>query len=136
MSKNTIQRQVARIEEPTVEQGMTPQHRVRRLMYGEDPVATDPFLLLMEDWFPQGVFDNHPHRGMETVTYVLEGTIHHYDNRGNKGDILPGDAQWMTAGRGLIHNEQPAEAMTVHSLQLCEDEFPSRSARVVFPPLR
>ena len=83
-----------------------------------DWAATDPFLALMEDWFPCGVFGKHPHRGIETVTYVLEGRIDHYDNQGNKGVILPGDAQWMTAGRGLIHNEVPAEGEVVHSLQL------------------
>ncbi len=83
-----------------------------------DFAATDPFLALMEDWFPRGVFGKHPHRGIETVTYVLEGRIDHYDNQGHEGAILPGDAQWLTAGRGLIHNEVPAEGDTVHSLQL------------------
>jgi len=100
---------------------MTPQHRVRPLMPAAmrgDFAATDPFLALMEDWFPRGVFGKHPHRGIETVTYVLEGRIDHYDNQGHEGAILPGDAQWMTAGRGLIHNEIPAEGDTVHSLQL------------------
>lgn len=59
----------------------------------------------MEDWFLEGVVDCHPHRGFETVTYVIEGAIEHYDNHGNKGCINPGDVQWLTAGRGLIHNE-------------------------------
>jgi hypothetical protein len=72
----------------------------------------------MEDWFPRGVFDKHPHRGMETVTYVIEGRLDHYDSYGNEGSILPGNVQWMTAGRGMIHLEQPAEGVTVHSLQL------------------
>ena len=58
------------------------------------------------------------HVGIETVTYVVEGRIDHYDNQGHEGTILPGDVQWMTAGRGLIHNEIPAEGVTVHSLQL------------------
>jgi len=100
---------------------MTPQHRVRPLMPAAmrgDFAATDPFLALMEDWFPRGVFGKHPHRGIETVTYVVEGRIDHYDNQGHEGTIWPGDVQWMTAGRGLIHNEIPAEGVTVHSLQL------------------
>jgi redox-sensitive bicupin YhaK (pirin superfamily) len=100
---------------------VTPQHRVRPLMPAAirgDFAATDPFLALMEDWFPRGVFGKHPHRGIETVTYVVEGRIDHYDNQGHEGTILPGDVQWMTAGRGLIHNEIPAEGVTVHSLQL------------------
>ena len=116
-----FQRAVSRIDHPEQQQGMNALHRVRPLlpqaMRGEW-AAVDPFLALMEDWFPQGVFGKHPHRGIETVTYVLEGRINHYDNQGNQGVILPGDAQWMTAGRGLIHNEMPAEGVTVHSLQL------------------
>ena len=82
------------------------------------PRLANPFLLLMEDWFPRGVFDRHPHRGMETVTYVIDGRLDHYDNYGNKGSLLPGNVQWMTAGRGIIHNEQPPDGVTVHSLQL------------------
>jgi len=87
---------------------------VRAVWHGlrGDWEAVDPFLALMEDWFPRGVFDKHPHRGIETVTYVLEGRIDHYDNHGHEGAILPGEAQWMTAGRGLIHNEIPAEGAT------------------------
>jgi redox-sensitive bicupin YhaK (pirin superfamily) len=52
------------------------------------------------------------------VTHVVEGRIDHSDNQRHEGTILPGDVQWMTAGRGLIHNEIPAEGVTVHSLQL------------------
>jgi redox-sensitive bicupin YhaK (pirin superfamily) len=79
----------------------------------------DPFLFLAEDWFQRGSFDVHPHRGIETVTYVMEGKLEHYDNKtGGKDELLPGDAQWMTAGRGVIHKEDPAMGETVHSLQL------------------
>src|ERR1700687_4124638 len=121
IAMSLFERSVLRKHRPEVQQGMTPQHRVRPLMpepMRGDVAATDPFLALMEDWFPRGVFGNHPHRGIETVTYVLEGRIDHYDNQGNRGEILPGDAQWMTAVRGLIHNEIPAEGVSVHSLQL------------------
>jgi redox-sensitive bicupin YhaK (pirin superfamily) len=78
----------------------------------------DPFLLMMEDWFQQGTFDFHPHRGIETVTYVLEGKLKHEDNHGGHGILGPGDVQWMTAGRGLIHSEDPLPGETVHSFQL------------------
>jgi redox-sensitive bicupin YhaK (pirin superfamily) len=118
---DVFERAVRNIDHPESQQGMTPEHRVRPLLPAAmrgDWAATDPFLALMEDWFPRGVFGKHPHRGIETVTYVLEGRIDHYDNLGHEGAILPGDAQWMTAGRGLIHNEIPAEGDTVHSLQL------------------
>ena len=49
----------------------------------------------------------HPHRGFETVTYMLSGQMQHEDSEGNKGDLNPGDVQWMTAGRGIIHSEEP-----------------------------
>jgi redox-sensitive bicupin YhaK (pirin superfamily) len=72
----------------------------------------DPFLLLddfhsgnPEDYLPG--FPWHPHRGIETITYMLEGTIEHGDSMGNKGTIHPGYVQWMTAGGGIIHQEMP-----------------------------
>ena len=65
----------------------------------------------MLDWFnvalPAG-FPDHPHRGFETVTYMLSGEIWHEDFKGHKGSIGPGDIQWMTAGKGIIHAEMPA----------------------------
>ncbi|MGC5328687.1 pirin family protein [Brevibacillus sp. SYSU BS000544] len=79
---------------------------------------TDPFLFLAEDWFQQGTFDFHPHRGIETVTFILEGKLKHEDNHGGYGVLEPGDVQWMTAGRGIIHSEDPMPGETVHSLQL------------------
>ncbi|MCL6517853.1 MAG: pirin family protein [Alicyclobacillus sp.] len=78
----------------------------------------DPFLLMAEDWFQSGTFDLHPHRGIETVTYVIEGHLRHFDNRNGSGELGPGDVQWMTAGRGVIHEEDPVPGETVHSLQL------------------
>ncbi len=74
---------------------------------------TDPFLLLDEmgpvDWPPGGAIGapSHPHRGFETVTYLLQGSIQHEDSAGNSGLMQPGDVQWMTAGRGVIHSEMP-----------------------------
>src|ERR1700721_1963460 len=103
-----FKRAVRNIDHPEAQQGMTPQHRVRALLpaaMGGDWKAVDPFLALMEDWFPRGVFGKHPHRGIETVTYLLEGRIDHYDNLGHEGVILPGDAQGMPPGRGRTHNK-------------------------------
>jgi hypothetical protein len=72
----------------------------------------DPFLLFdhfgshnPEDYL-RG-FPMHPHRGIETVTYVLAGKVKHADSLGNKGELIAGDVQWMTAGRGIIHEEMP-----------------------------
>ncbi len=72
-----------------------------------------PFLLLDEmgpvDWGPNEAIGApaHPHRGFETVTYLLEGRMQHEDSAGNRGNLEPGDVQWMTAGRGVIHSELP-----------------------------
>jgi redox-sensitive bicupin YhaK (pirin superfamily) len=78
----------------------------------------DPFLILMEDIFQKGAFDFHPHRGIETVTYVIDGTLEHQDNKAGFGKLEAGDVQWMTAGRGVIHKEDAAPGSNVHSLQL------------------
>ncbi len=82
-------------------------HLVRVIGY-RDTADYDPFLLLdafdsknPEDYIKG--FPWHPHRGIETVTYLIEGAIEHGDSLGNKGSILPGDCQWMTAGSGIIH---------------------------------
>lgn len=111
-------RDVARLDTPAIGRGMADAHRARPLVAPTDFAASDPFLLLMEDWFPLGVFDRHPHRGIETVTYVINGAVEHYDNHGNTGVIDAGDALWLTAGRGIVHNEQPAYDEPVHLLQL------------------
>ena len=78
----------------------------------------DPFLVMAEDKFDSTAFDEHPHRGIETVTYVIHGELHHKDNKGGRGTLKPGDAQWMTAGSGLIHLEAPPKGTMVHLLQL------------------
>ncbi|OZJ02487.1 hypothetical protein BZG36_04367 [Bifiguratus adelaidae] len=68
----------------------------------------DPFLLLDDFTIqPPAGFPDHPHRGFETVTYLLEGEVHHEDHKGHKGKIGPGDLQWMSAGRGILHAEMP-----------------------------
>lgn len=75
----------------------------------------DPFLLLDEmgpvDYGPDEAVGapDHPHRGFETVTYVLEGRMRHKDSHGHAGSIGPGDVQWMTAGAGVVHSEMPEE---------------------------
>ncbi len=73
----------------------------------------DPFLLFDHFAFnnplegPIAGFPTHPHRGIETVTYMLEGNVRHRDSLGNTGIIGPGDVQWMTSGRGILHEEMP-----------------------------
>ncbi len=74
----------------------------------------DPFLMLdafgsdsRDDYI--GGFPDHPHRGFETITYMLEGRMRHRDSAGNEGLLVPGGVQWMTAGRGVIHSEMPEQ---------------------------
>lgn len=83
-----------------------------------DPALTDPFLIMAEDWFSEPGFEWHPHRGLETVTLVIDGKLEHGDNLGNAGALEPGEVQWMTAGRGIIHRELAYRNEHVHSLQL------------------
>ncbi len=86
----------------------------------------DPFLLFDHFAFndplegPIRGFPYHPHRGIETVTYMLEGSTHHRDSLGNAGLIGPGDVQWMTSGRGIMHEEMPRRGPegTIYGFQL------------------
>ncbi|CDP13757.1 unnamed protein product [Coffea canephora] len=79
----------------------------------------DPFLALDEfSVSAPGGFPDHPHRGFETVTYMLQGAVTHEDFKGHKGTIKEGDLQWMTAGRGIVHSEMPAAQGTQRGLQL------------------
>jgi redox-sensitive bicupin YhaK (pirin superfamily) len=96
----------------------SPRHTARLVVSPDDFADTSPFLLMAEDWFaPPAGFPDHPHRGMQTVTIVLEGGLEHRDHTGAQGRLGEGDVQWMTAGRGVIHSEMPGPE-GVHSLQL------------------
>ncbi|WP_075824564.1 pirin family protein [Streptomyces acidiscabies] len=83
-----------------------------------DPALTDPFLALVEDWFSKPGFEWHPHRGLETVTTVVDGVLEHGDNLGHAGALEPGEVQWMTAGRGIIHRELAYRDEHAHVLQM------------------
>jgi redox-sensitive bicupin YhaK (pirin superfamily) len=102
---------------------------VRRPFPGLGMAAVDPFLLLDEmgpvDYRPGEAVGapDHPHRGFETVTYVLEGEMEHEDSAGHRGSLRAGDVQWMTAGAGIIHAEMPSRALReqggrVHGFQV------------------
>jgi len=89
--------------------------KLRRSLGSRPQLRFDPFLMLDEfysddpDDYLAG-FPDHPHRGFETVTYMLEGRMRHEDVLGNRGDLGPGDVQWMTAGRGIVHSEMPQQS--------------------------
>jgi redox-sensitive bicupin YhaK (pirin superfamily) len=88
--------------------------KLRRSLGSRPTLRFDPFLMLDEffsddpDDYIAG-FPAHPHRGFETVTYMLDGRMRHEDTFGNRGDLGPGDVQWMTAARGIIHSEMPQQ---------------------------
>ena len=88
--------------------------RLKRVFGGGNLARFDPFLMLDEfgsndpsDYI--GGFPSHPHRGFETVTYMLEGHMEHRDHMGNVGQLMAGDVQWMKAGSGVIHSEMPKQ---------------------------
>lgn len=116
------QRHVSRtIEAQTMSEGVGVT--VHRSIGTRGLMDLDPFLLLDEFVIEEGAkgagFPNHPHRGFETVTYMLSGRVEHADNAGNSGVIGPGGAQWMTAGRGIVHSEMPVgDGGAIRGLQL------------------
>ncbi|TDI44488.1 MAG: pirin family protein [Acidobacteria bacterium] len=88
--------------------------RIRRTIGTPQLDYLDPFLLLDEFKSTEGAdyiagFPDHPHRGFETVTYMLAGSMRHEDHKGNRGELGPGSVQWMTAGRGIVHSEMPMQ---------------------------
>jgi hypothetical protein len=111
MANEKIQRAIKKVWkcQPTIEGAGVHLNRV--FGFHELPLL-DPFLLL-DDFRSENPADYkagfpwHPHRGIETITYVLDGDVEHGDSMGNKGNITAGDVQWMTAGSGIIHQEMP-----------------------------
>jgi redox-sensitive bicupin YhaK (pirin superfamily) len=121
-------RSIARVvdSERTLEGGGFP---VRRPFPTRELMQVDPFLLLDHlgpvRWGPnEGIgAPDHPHRGFETVTYLLSGEMQHKDSAGHAGRLAPGDVQWMTAGAGVVHSELPSDAFmrnggVMHGFQL------------------
>jgi len=132
MTTATVQAGVVRpvvevvTSERTLEGGGFP---VRRPFPTARLLQVDPFLLLDHlgpvKWGPgQGIgAPDHPHRGFETVTYLLSGEMQHRDSAGHSGRLGPGDVQWMTAGAGVVHSELPSDAFmqnggTMHGFQI------------------
>jgi redox-sensitive bicupin YhaK (pirin superfamily) len=120
MSIRPVKRTVS--SKPTIEGAGV--HLRRAFGFG-DTTEFDPFLLLDDfrndrpDEYRAG-FPWHPHRGIETITYVLAGNVEHGDSLGNRGNLGAGDVQWMTAGRGILHQEMPQgdERGRMHGFQL------------------
>lgn len=88
--------------------------RIKRSLGQHQNIRLDPFLMLDEFGSDQpqdyiAGFPSHPHRGFETVTYMIEGHMLHEDHMGNRGNLKNGGVQWMTAGRGIVHSEMPQQ---------------------------
>ncbi|WP_339801131.1 pirin family protein [uncultured Marinobacter sp.] len=88
--------------------------RIRRSIGQSQLIRLDPFLMLDEFGSDKAAdylagFPSHPHRGFETVTYLIEGHMLHEDHLGNRGNLRNGGVQWMTAGRGIVHSEMPQQ---------------------------
>lgn len=100
---------MVRRAQPTVEGAGV---KLKRAFHAKELPELDPFLML-DDFHSddpadyRAGFPSHPHRGMETVTYMIKGSTDHRDSMGNRGTIGPGEVQWMTAGSGIIHGEMP-----------------------------
>jgi len=116
---------------------------VKRYIGTQQLKNLDPFLMFDEAKvkLPAG-FPDHPHRGQETVTYMLDGEVMHEDSKGNQGTLGPGDMQWMTAGKGILHSEMPTSfEKTSHATQLwlnlekkmkyCEPQYQEWNADII-----
>lgn len=119
MITNPLELTVERVDRPPIHPGVGPTHKVRPLIEPGQWQATDPFLLLMEDWISgPSAFEPHPHRGIETITYQLEGDQKYWDNQGGDEVLPAGDIQWQVAGRGLVHHGEAINDQPIHLLQL------------------
>lgn len=95
---------------PHVQQGF--------VLHPERKSEFDPFILMADDWFKRGTFSDHPHRGFQTITYVIDGRLEHIDNAGGHSILEAGDVQYMNAGWAARHAEEAVDDDLIHTLQL------------------
>jgi quercetin 2,3-dioxygenase len=124
-----MQLSIRSVEPVAAREARGPGHSARMVISPEDVAEHSPFLLMAEDWFaPPAGFPTHPHRGIETMTFVVAGELTHQDHTGGAGRLSAGDAQFMTAGGGVMHSEMPGPG-GVQTLQLWLN-LPARLKRV------
>ncbi len=124
-----MQLSIGSIETTGPPEARGPGHSARLVVPSAHIREHSPFLVMAEDWFaPPAGFPTHPHRGIETVTFVLDGELIHADHTGGAGRLNAGDVQFMTAGGGVMHSEMPGPG-GVHTLQLWLN-LPARLKRV------
>ncbi|MCA1029579.1 pirin family protein [Bacillus timonensis] len=113
-----LKRQVKRQWDVKFEEMQFPAVQKGLLFSPEQWQELDPFILMAEDWFKRGTFSDHPHRGFQTITYVIDGRVEHIDNSGGYGILEAGDIQYMNAGSGVRHAEEAVDDDIAHTLQL------------------
>ncbi|MCM3124674.1 pirin family protein [Mesobacillus sp. AQ2] len=100
------------------EERVMPHVQAGMVLNPQDWRELDPFILMAEDWFKRGTFSDHPHRGFQTITFVIDGRLEHIDNHGGHSILEAGDIQYMNAGSGARHAEEAVENDIAHTLQL------------------
>ncbi|MBD8038395.1 pirin family protein [Solibacillus sp. A46] len=117
-SDSTFQREVKDYWYPKYNKNGYPHIQQGFILSPDRNKEFDPFILMAEDWFKRGTFSDHPHRGFQTVTYVIDGRLEHIDNAGGYSILDAGDVQYMNAGWAARHAEEAYDDDLIHTLQL------------------
>lgn len=113
-----FQRDIAQHWQVTYQQNGYPHVQQGWVLPPERKDEFDPFILMAEDWFKRGTFSDHPNRGFQTITYVIDGRLEHIDNHGGHSILDAGDVQYMNAGWAARHAEEAVDDDLIHTLQL------------------
>lgn len=113
-----FERDIAKHWQVTYNQNGYPHVQQGWVLPPERKEEFDPFILMAEDWFKRGTFSDHPHRGFQTITYVIDGRLEHIDNHGGHSILDAGDVQYMNAGWAARHAEEAVADDLIHTLQL------------------
>ncbi|MFJ8243872.1 pirin family protein [Peribacillus asahii] len=117
-SKSTFNREVREFWYPKYNKNGYPHLQQGVILNPERNKEFSPFILMAEDWYKRGVFADHPHRGFQTVTYVVDGRLEHIDNAGGYSLLDAGDVQYMNAGWAARHAEEAFDDDLIHTLQV------------------
>ncbi|MEI5906819.1 pirin-like C-terminal cupin domain-containing protein [Bacillus spongiae] len=117
-SKPTFNREVREFWYPKYSKNGYPHVQQGIILNPEKNEEFSPFILMAEDWYKRGIFSDHPHRGFQTVTYVVDGRLEHIDNAGGYSLLDAGDVQYMNAGWAARHAEEAFDDDLIHTLQV------------------
>lgn len=117
-NKFTFKREIKDFWYPKYNKNGYPHVQQGLIIPPEKKEEVDPFILMAEDWYKRGTFPDHPHRGFQTVTYVVDGRLEHIDNAGGYGILHAGDVQYMNAGWAARHAEDAYDDDLIHTLQV------------------